>query len=179
MRKGIISLLFIVVTHVCVSQKVYFNPNDYKENTGLVFAKLKVGPKYLNTELSGNIKVIDTQGNKLKIKKDSVWGYESKNGKVYRLYRDNSIEVVDNGNLVIYKFSSLYWDSYFFSTSLSSEIYRLNKRNLVKQSINKDCLNEVLNKLDSMNKRIKSRKDNSSRFYINDIIDDMNCNPFN
>lgn len=178
MRKLLILTVLLVYTINSFSQKVFVNPKDYTEKKGLVFAKVKVGPKYINTELSENLSVVDNQGNHVKIKKDSVWGYETNKGKVYRLRETNSIQLIDNSNLYIYEFASLYWSSFFFSTSLDSKIYRLNRRNLLAQSMKKDCMNEVLNRLDSIDKKVKSRVGKSDRFYINEILSKLNCNPF-
>lgn len=180
MKRMALLFIFIAGVHVCCfAQQVYLHPNDYELNTGLAFSEVTVGPKYLKTELTGVIKATDSQRNVVKIKKDSVWGYESNKGKVYRLRSTNSIELVDTGALVIYKFSSLYWDSYFFSVSLDSKTYRLNRHNLVEQSTNKGCIIEALNKLNEMNIRIKSRKEESGIFYINDVLSGLNCKPFN
>jgi hypothetical protein len=178
MKKVATFTLFLAVVNLSFAQNIYVTSKDYSLKSGLTFSKVSVGAKYINTELSEKLTGTDFNGNKVKILKDSVWGYETKKGKVYRLRSTNSIELLDTGDLIIYKFSSLYWNSYFFSTSLDSKPYRLNKRNLINQSTNKDCINKVIANLKAGNNRVESRLDKTDRFLINVVIRSTGCNPF-
>lgn len=178
MKRQLTPLIFLIFVFNSFSQKVFIKPDDYVAKTGLAFSEVRIGSKYINTELSENLHVIDAQGNRNKIRKDSVWGYQTKEGKTYRFRESNSIQLIDDSSLCIYEFTSLYWSSYFFSVTLGGETYRLNRRNLLRASNDKTCLLEILNVMKSEGKNIKARLKDSNQFYLNKLLSESSCKPF-
>ena len=77
-------------------------------------------------------------GNKLKIRKNEIFGYSDRNNNVYRFYKNAAYQIAEAGNIIIYmqveKIAQskgfMVKKNYYFSTAAGSEIIALTIDNL-------------------------------------------------
>ena len=121
---------------------IYKTPQDYKERK--LVCEITVGKIKTHEFLSGKYIDIIKDGKKYQFCKDSIFGYRDKNKNDYRFYKNHGREykILESKTLTIYvadvplySSSGKYLKtipSYFFSTSLDSEIIPLTLLNLKK-----------------------------------------------
>ncbi|MCW3083611.1 MAG: hypothetical protein JWP12_977 [Bacteroidetes bacterium] len=125
---------------------MYMNATDYTNNklSYEINCDSSAGKIKLNHFLAKNYVDVICGNKKTQLKKDSIFGYRACDGKTYRFFKNNDQEflIVENRTIVIYiadvpvvsstgKTTQLV-PHYFFSTTLSSEIYPLTLINLKK-----------------------------------------------
>ena len=151
MKKSILILL-IFLLNFSFAQKpdsviyrgIFMNAQDYK-NDRLVFKSncdSSLGKIRLNHFFSRNYIDVMPGANKIRLSKDSIFGYRDCKKTDYRFYReyDHEYEIMENKAVVVYiadlpltsssgKTAKLV-PNYFFSTTLSSEVLPLTLTNL-------------------------------------------------
>ncbi|MBS1541934.1 MAG: hypothetical protein JSS73_14880 [Bacteroidetes bacterium] len=169
-----ITLVLLMLTQEATSQKIFFKPDDYTNNGGVVVTHLNIGPKYFSMELSSNLRV----GESKKINKDSVWGYCNSDGTVYRIVNRYSFRVIEKESpLSIYSIHHLYFNTKYFSAGLDRPLLKLTIKNLIRTAKNKEAIKLVLAKMKKDKIRIAKMLDNQHA-YLNKYINDLGVNPF-
>ncbi len=82
---------------------------------------------------------IDSNGKKVTLKKNGVYGYKNCNNESFRFYNNSEYQIIDNGGVFTYKQQVLVQKgkayvkepNYYFSTSATSAILPLTFTNLV------------------------------------------------
>jgi hypothetical protein len=119
---------------------------------------------------------------KLRINKDSTFGYRDKTGKNYRFYKmyNDEYEILENVNLVIYVIynpthtskgiSPPYIPSYYFSKTLDSDIFPLSIRNLKKAYPDNIKFHDLLDTEFTDGKAVSAYDDVNKSFKVNVLL---------
>ncbi len=171
--------LLVTVGTSLFAQKVYFTSKDFLSNNGQQVARIGTGIRYFSMELRNKIAIQDLNGNKSKIYKDSVWGYQNRFGKSFRsIDRTYSFQIREKGSVYIYTLHHMYWDSRHFSVTADGKVYRLLKKNLIKKASDKPCMKAILDKMKKDKIGLRKRIDGTNQYYLNKYIAESGCNPF-
>ena len=122
---------------------IYLSSNDYSEGKlSFTFSCNTSGKIKLNDFLSSAYVDVITDGKKIKLNKDSIFGYKNCKNETYRFYKkhDEEFLILENKSIVLYvsyvrvssndgKINNLV-RAYFFSKTESSEIIPLTIQNL-------------------------------------------------
>jgi len=145
MKKGMKTAIALLLLTTGLSAKdaagVFMNAADFKNNK-LAYAvdcnkevfKVRLHDLLHNTA-SLTIKAGKEQVN---FKKDEVYGYRDCKDRVFRLYQNEAYQIVEGGNIVIYKIQKnlpqekgfKFETVYYFSAGADSDIILLNIKNL-------------------------------------------------
>jgi hypothetical protein len=99
----------------------------------------------------GQLIVIERTGERHKLPADSVWGYQTYRGVIYRLYGHNEYEVMQRAPLVIYRTEEwagdAVWEYHYFSLSADDAIYPLAKKTCRQVFRRDECMLDLLKHL--------------------------------
>lgn len=104
-------------------QKLLYHSSDIGKSDSLTIKKIR-GQRY-----SKYVKVINLDGTKTKILKDSLWGYTDRKGHILHYYKRIPFRVIVKDKFVKYVYSNGRYSQTLYSKSLDSEMVRW-KRNL-------------------------------------------------
>ncbi|TKT94236.1 hypothetical protein [Dyadobacter frigoris] len=104
-------------------QKLLYNSSDIGQSDSLTIKTIR-GQQY-----SRYVKVFNRSGTKIKIPKDSLWGFTDRKGHIYRFYKKLPYRVVFKNDFVKYIYNGCRFTNIFYSKSPDSEMVRW-KRNL-------------------------------------------------
>lgn len=104
---------------------------------------------------------------------DHVWGLASTRNTIHRLYERNFYELLEVGELVVYRRKSGKYNHYYFSTSLKEPIYRMTYKNLGIFFSEHRCIIQKEKELRWW-QSISSQDKNSGKYYINVFIQECN-----
>lgn len=95
-----------------------------------------------------------TDGTKKIEKSDDVWGYKNKDGVFYRKHKNDFLRVEQQDSLIIYSTTTstiksnpvarITYKYYYFSKSLHSEVFPLEKKWLLQEFNNNNCFIEKI-----------------------------------
>jgi hypothetical protein len=157
---NIFSLLVLIITNLSFAQKnnssgIFLNASDFISNK-ITSCKV-IGKKYKfrpNNIFYPSLISVTIGDSTFKYKKNSIFGYKTKNNIYYRFFNDEAYEIVNpNEAILIYKktfftgYKTNQVTKYFFSISADAVIYPLTKINLKKATIGDSLLHAQLDSL--------------------------------
>lgn len=76
------------------------------------------------------LKVVYENGQKRKILKSDLWGFQNRSGRLYRLYRNKAMRVLKQGDVVkyVYKQPGTHNFSWRYSADLDSPVFRTKRK---------------------------------------------------
>ena len=123
---------------------IYLTASDYKHNHLHLASDRSAKNKFRLNDLFGGEKLtVSHEGKNYQFSKDSIYGYQDKDGTDYRFYKSHSSEykILESGKIVIYErqqpgskqtgFKPLV--RYYFSNGANNNIYPLSLENLKKE----------------------------------------------
>ena len=84
--------------------------------------------------------IVYSDGRKVKVKKKSVWGFETSKKKILRFYNGQTFQLIDTNAVIIYKTYSPR-PIYYFSKNLSSEVKLLDRKELFHALTDEELVN--------------------------------------
>lgn len=119
-----ILVICLVATIEGYAQRVFFTSQDLNRPASATVLK-HVRP---NLAVSRNITVVYQDGRKTRVPRNAIWGFEDRQKRVYRLYKNDFFEVVERGDLIRYVRSTRATDGQptiytYFSKTLDSDIH--------------------------------------------------------
>ncbi|GAB3320790.1 hypothetical protein GCM10027299_14390 [Larkinella ripae] len=93
------------------------------------------------------VQVTTDAGQKKTASTDQLWGYQQKDGTLYRLYLGSTYEVVEEKTLTLYRqsdFGEGATEHYFFSVTPDEPVLALNRHNLEAAFVNDPCMQTVI-----------------------------------
>ena len=123
----LLSLFVFTVSFSCYGQSpalLFSRQHPVTADSFGVIKKIKSPP------LGKKIKVVYNDGQKRKVLKDNLWGFQGSNGRLYRIYDNKVFEVVRQDDIVKYERKLAGTNQYQrrFSANLDSPLF-LTKRN--------------------------------------------------
>ncbi len=91
---------------------------------------LGVIKKIKSPELGKYIKVVYSNGRKNKVLKDNLWGFQDRNGRLYRIYNNKTFKIVKQDDIVKYERTLAGTNQYQrrFSSDLDSPLYQTKRK---------------------------------------------------
>jgi hypothetical protein len=159
---GIVTLLMLNFSFAASSlpgkrQGLYLTYNDFI-NRHIVYGG---GSKIILHQFTASpgIKIIETNGKVVKLKKSNVFGYCDEKGQSFRFYNNELYKIIDNGKILVYSFYALSntengkgmidKKKYFFSLSGNSELMLLTVPDLKKMFPYNLKFHDLLNNIKS------------------------------
>lgn len=129
--KSIVVLLSVLLFAEARGQNRIFATSQQLNDTlqGKDIKKIKMSWGYLGKK----IKVTYADGTDSLIDKKSLWGYQKAKERVTRIFDQRPYEVLETGQIIIYKSANVNGTTYFFSKDLNSDLKVLNQKKLLKE----------------------------------------------
>jgi hypothetical protein len=126
MKCNLLSALFIALSVSCFGQHpalLYDSRHPVAEDSIGIIKRIK-------SSYGKKLKVVYTNGQKRKIYKRELWGFQSRNGRLYRLYDNKAMRVIRQGEIVKYEYKQPGTDcfSWRYSANLDSPVYRTKRK---------------------------------------------------
>lgn len=100
MKTNVLAILFLALSASCFGQKaalMYTSHSSVSEDSvGMI--------KRIKSPVGKKVKVIYANGQKTKILKSELWGFQNSRGRVYRLYDSKALRVVKQNDIVKYEY---------------------------------------------------------------------------
>lgn len=168
--------LFTLTFPVFGQVKVFNSSNDFINNKPDVYKSLR------KAVISNNFILRDSLNQKLRIPRNSIWGYEDEKGITYRVWDGLPLKVdFSNERLVIYlrrKDETIILGDMiipdtknliYFSASVSSQVYKLNLESILEYIDLNPQEKEMLIQLDKKNK-LKKKNPDTGKYYLVETI---------
>lgn len=104
-------------------QKLLYSSSDIGKSDSLTIRKIR-GQRY-----GKYVKVVNVDGTKIKIPKDSLWGYTDRKGHIFHYYNKLAYRVIFKNGFIKYNYQNGRYSRTLYSKSLDSEMVHW-KRNL-------------------------------------------------
>lgn len=118
-------------------KRLLFSPSEIamSRNDSLYAKKIRLK--------KSNILIYYRNGSKISVPYDSVWGYQEKNGNIFRIYAKEIYKIEKTGKLIIYNRDIGGNDSdmhYYFSFDLDSKMYSVDFETIIRLFEYNKCL---------------------------------------
>ena len=135
MKKNIVIILYFFCHYVVQAQeslngcaKLYLKSTDViVENCDSTLKSVEIG-----FFLGGKVKVKYKTGEKKRIERNSLWGFRRNGEEPNRIFKKYHYTLIKIYPFVLYKTRRMFGHSYFFSSSLDSDIYMFTQKNIKK-----------------------------------------------
>jgi hypothetical protein len=156
---------------------IYIKATDYESSI------LPVQKVVLNHLFSSPYITVWQSGRKIRMNKDSIFGYRDEEGRSYRFFKNynDEYQIIENRGIVVYSLqrpiynskgiSMQYTHLYFFSRGLSGYVYPLTINNLKDQFQENETFVKLLSTSFSCNEPIYTYSTERKIFKINDLLD--------
>lgn len=150
MKKLLFLLLFLESLNLYAQHtnpQLYIKSVDISNNTEGKNRKIK---KIKRADWSDKIIVYYSNGNKKTFSSDSLWGFRDNDGNIFRSFKGELYNLRQQDSLCIYSMDhntgKVNYTNYYFSKSLDSNIFSLDKTDIKEQLNNSSCILEKIKK---------------------------------
>lgn len=129
------NLLTIFLCTVCLSCNGQGPALLFSRQHPVTSDSLGVIKKIKSPPFGENLKVIYGDGQKRKVLKNDLWGFQGSNGRLYRIYDNKVFRVIRQGSIVKYERRLAGTNQYQwrFSSDLDSPLFQTRKKARVQQ----------------------------------------------